>query len=129
MPLYGHELSEQIDPYRAGLGFAVNLKDRDFVGRDALVPLRADPGPLRRVGLEVSGKRVAREHYPVLNESQPIGEVTSGTFSPTLQKSIAMAYVPVELCEPGTRLEVEIRGRREAASVVPLPFYKRLVKA
>jgi aminomethyltransferase len=125
MPLYGHELSEQIHPFQAGLGFAVNLKDRSFIGREALVRVRSDQHMQKRVGLELPGRRAAREHYPVLKESQTIGEVTSGAFSPTLQKSIAMAYVGSDASEDGTELEVDIRGRRESARVVPLPFYQR----
>jgi aminomethyltransferase len=125
MPLYGHELSEQIDPYQAGLGFAVNLKDRAFPGCEALARLKA-AGPLRvRVGFEVSGRRVPREHYGVYRDQQPVGEITSGTFSPTLQKSIAMAYVRPESSAPGTELLVDVRGRREPARIVPLPFYQR----
>ena len=78
-----------------------------------------------RVGLELAGRRVPREHYPVLADGKPIGEVTSGTFSPTLQKPIAMAYVPPQYAEVGTELAVDIRGTREPARVVKLPFYKR----
>jgi len=125
MPLYGHELTEQVDPYQAGLGFAVNLKDREFPGRQVLVQRKSTPGPLVRIGLELAGRRVPREHYGVFRGDAPIGAVTSGTFSPTLQKSIAMAYVNREASEPGTEVQVEIRGRREPARVVPLPFYQR----
>jgi len=125
MPLYGHELSEQIDPYQAGLGFAVNLKDRHFPGRAALATLKATPRPLVRAGLELAGRRVPREHYRVLRGEDSVGEVTSGTFSPTLQKAIAMAYVHREASEPGSEVQVEIRGRLEPARVVPLPFYQR----
>jgi aminomethyltransferase len=125
MPLYGHELSEQIDPYQAGLGFAVNLKDRSFPGRDALVRLKEQPRSLVRVGLELAGRRVARQHDQVLRDEQPVGQVTSGTFSPTLQKPIAMAYVQLSTSDPDTPLVVDIRGRSLAARVVPLPFYKR----
>lgn len=125
MPLYGHELSEQVDPYQAGLGFAVNLKDREFPGRQVLVQRKSAPGPLVRIGLELAGRRVPREHYSVFRGDAPIGTVTSGTFSPTLQKSVAMAYVNREASEPGTEVRVEIRGRREPARVVPLPFYQR----
>jgi aminomethyltransferase len=125
MPLYGHELTEQIHPYQAGLGFAVNLKDRNFVGREALMRYKQAPGPLQRVGLVMSGRRVAREGCPVYRSEQSVGEITSGTFSPTLQKSIAMAYVLNEASEVGGGLDVEIRGRREAAEVVALPFYQR----
>jgi len=93
MPLYGHELSEQIDPYQAGLGFAVHLKDRDFIGRAALVRSKQASDWPRRIGLRIEGKRVAREHFPVLAAGEVVGEVTSGTYSPPLERPIAMANV------------------------------------
>ncbi len=125
MPLYGHELTEEITPLEADLGFAVNLEDRNFPGADALRAINSE-GPKRiRIGLELSGKRAAREHYGIFAGDQPIGEITSGTFSPTLQKPIAMGYVPPQQSQPGTELSVDIRGSREPARVVKLPFYKR----
>ena len=125
MPLYGHELSEQINPYQAGLNFAVNLAGRQFIGREAVAKGKDDPHQPRRVGLEVAGRRVAREHTPVLAAGAVAGEVTSGTFSPTFDKPIAMAYVRPEVAAMGTELQVEIRGRCEPARVVKLPFYTR----
>jgi aminomethyltransferase len=125
MPLYGHELTEAIDPYQAGLKFAVNLKGRDFVGREALVRLKGRAGAPVRVGLEVEGRRVAREQSPVVIDERTVGEVTSGTFSPTLEKPIAMAYVEPDFAVVGTEVGVLIRGRGHAARVVPLPFYTR----
>lgn len=125
MPLYGHELNEQIEPYQAGLGFAVNLKDRDFLGKQAVERRKDDPNARRRVGLELSGRRPAREHYPVLAEGREVGEVTSGTFSPTLERPLAMAYVDPPQAAPDTDLEVDVRGQRAAARVVKLPFYAR----
>jgi glycine cleavage system T protein (aminomethyltransferase) len=131
MPLYGHELNEEITPIEAGLDFAVNLKDRRFPGSEVLEKIKRD-GPKRvRIGLELSGKRVPREHYAIYagdganGNGGPIGEVTSGTFSPTLQKPIAMGYVPPQFREPGTKLSIDIRGTREPATVVKMPFYKR----
>ncbi len=125
MPLYGHELNEQINPIEAGLNFAVNLEGRRFPGCEALQKIKRD-GPNRvRVGLELSGKRAAREHYGIYSAGQLIGEVTSGTFSPTLAKPIAMGYVPPQFAAPGTKLEIDIRGTREPATVVTLPFYRR----
>ncbi len=124
MPLYGHELSEQINPFTAGLDFAVNLEGRDFVGRDALVAA-AEQCDTARVGLEMAGRRVPREHYPIVVGEETIGEVTSGTFSPTLERPIAMGYVSKQYAADGTELGVSIRGRVEAAKVVSLPFYKR----
>lgn len=125
MPLYGHELNEEINPFQAGLGFAVNLEDRRFPGRDALVGLRDDPQQPRRIGLELTSKRVPREHYEVFSGDKLAGEITSGTFSPTLDRPIAMAYVTPEFAAPGTELQIDVRGKREPARVVKLPFYKR----
>ncbi len=93
MPLYGHELTESIHPFQAGLAFAVQLDQHDFIGRDALAAIKASGSWPRRVGLTLSGRRAAREHYKVLAASRAIGEVTSGSFSPTLNQSIARAYV------------------------------------
>jgi aminomethyltransferase len=129
MPLYGHELSEEINPFEAGLGFAVNLENRMFPGHDALAKIKQSPRIRVRVGLELAGKRVPREHYPILHASEAarsqVGEIASGTFSPTLERPIAMGYVRPELAEPGTELFVDIRGQAEAARVVHLPFYRR----
>jgi aminomethyltransferase len=125
MPLYGHELSEQINPIQAGLAFAVNLEGREFIGRAAILAAKQNLDQPVRVGLTLAGKRAAREHYPVIADGQAVGEVTSGTFSPTLQQPIAMAYVPPKFAEPGRELSVDIRGAIEPARVVKLPFYTR----
>lgn len=125
MPLYGHELNEEIDPWTAGLGFAVQLNKGDFPGRDALVRLKENQDQPKRVGLELAGKRVPREGYPLLAGDEPVGHVTSGTFSPTFEKPLAMGYVRPEFKRPGTELSVDIRGRREPARIVKLPFYRR----
>lgn len=125
MPLYGHELSEEIDPYQAGLGFAVQLDKGPFVGREALARLAADQHRPCRVGLELPGQRPAREGYPIFAGDEPIGHVTSGTFSPTLGRPIAMGYVRPEFRALGSELTIDIRGRREPARVVALPFYRR----
>lgn len=124
MPLYGHELEENIDPLEAGLSFAVQLAERQFPGRDAIAARKANPSRVR-IGLELRGKRPARQGSAVLHQGQPVGEVTSGTFSPTLQKPIAMAFVPPALSALGTALQVDIRGSVEEAMVVKLPFYTR----
>lgn len=125
MPLYGHELTEKIDPYQAGLGFAVQLEGRSFPGSDVLQSRKNDKTRQVRVGLELVGKRVPREGYKIIQGGRGIGSVTSGTFSPTLQRPIAMGYVDPEYGTPGTRVELDIRGRREPASITKLPFYKR----
>jgi aminomethyltransferase len=125
MPLYGHELSEQINPFQAGLGFAVQLEDHDFIGADALAKTRDDPSAMVRVGLALDGRRVPREHYAILGHGAVVGEVTSGTFSPTLQRPIAMGYVDPEHGRPGTVVEIDIRNRPVPATIVDLPFYTR----
>ena len=125
MPLYGHELTEEIDPLQAGLGWAVKLNKGDFVGRDALLRLQQDGSRPVRVGLELEGKRIAREGAAVLGGGRPVGRVTSGTFAPTVQKALAMAYVEPESAAAGTALGVDVRGKAEAARVVGLPFYRR----
>jgi aminomethyltransferase len=125
MPLYGHELNEEIDPLQAGLAWAVKVDKGDFRGRDALLRRKDDPSLRRRIGLELRGKRIAREGAMVLAGGNTIGAVTSGTFSPTFNKSIAMAYVEPAFQTVGTALEVDIRGTIEPAQVLPLPFYRR----
>ena len=125
MPLYGHELSEDINPWQADLGFAVNLKNRDFIGRDALQHQRDAEQESCRVGFALDGRRVPRIDYKIVVDDKPIGVVTSGTFSPTLERPIGMGYVQPRFAEPGTKVDIDIRGRLEEAEVVPLPFYER----
>ncbi|MDW8221795.1 MAG: glycine cleavage system aminomethyltransferase GcvT [Gemmatales bacterium] len=125
MPLYGHELTEEIDPLQAGLEWAVKWQTKDFLGRAGLLQRQSDTTRPKRVGLELASRRIAREQCSVWQAGKCVGWITSGTFAPTLQKSIAMAYVAPELAVPGTAVEVDIRGHREAAQVVALPFYSR----
>ena len=126
MPLYGHELTEHIDPYTAGLAFACNLKDRTFIGSETLRQRSSNPLPARRVGLAIEGRRAARENAHCLDrDNRPVGTVTSGTFSPTLQRPIAMAYLSSEITQLGQTLDVDIRGTKATATVVELPFYRR----
>ncbi len=125
MPLYGHELSEEVDPFQAGLSWAVKMDKGDFIGRDALLRRREDTTLPRRVGLELAGRRAAREGSAVLSDGRTIGRVTSGTVTPTLNKAIAMAYIDPASTAVGTVCAVDIRGKTEEARVVPLPFYRR----
>ncbi len=125
MPLYGHELSEQINPYQANLGFAVDLEGTAFPGQEALRKLAQDTAQPRVAGLVLEGRRPAREGYPVLRDGQEVGRITSGTFSPTLQQPIALALLAPEHTAEGTSLQVDIRGQVVAAQVVALPFYRR----
>src|SRR5262245_44084725 len=123
MPLYGHELTEETDPLQAGLAWAVKFDKGDFVGREALRRRKDDPSLPRRVGLD--GKRIAREGAAVLRDGRAVGRVTSGTFAPTVNKALAMAYVEPGCAAAGTALEVDVRGKPAAARVVPLPFYRK----
>jgi aminomethyltransferase len=127
MPLYGHELTEEIDPLSAGLAWAVKLDKGEFVGRSALLMARELVGRSlpQRVGLELDGRRAAREGCAVQSYGQTVGRVTSGSFAPTVGKSVAMAFVGPACAGVGTRLVVDVRGQAEPARVVPLPFYKR----
>ncbi|MEZ6119698.1 MAG: glycine cleavage system aminomethyltransferase GcvT [Pirellulaceae bacterium] len=125
MPLYGHELDEATNPIQADLGFAINW-DHEFIGKAAIESAANAALDRQRIGLMLDGKRVPREGYSILDAAgQPLGTVTSGTFAPTLQKSIAMGYVIPSAAAVGTELFVDIRGRHEAARVVKLPFYNR----
>lgn len=125
MPLYGHELNETIDPFQADLAWAVKLDKGGFLGREALLKRKDDKSLPRRVGLALTGKRIAREGAQVLHEGKPIGTVTSGTFAPRLGRSIAMAYLQPAQTVPGMPCEVDIRGKVEPAQIVALPFYRR----
>jgi aminomethyltransferase len=128
MPLYGHELTRGTTPFEAGLGRVVAFdKPEGFVG-DAALARRRDEGPaVVLVGLVAQGKRSPRAGQAVVDPAtgEAVGAVTSGSPSPSLGRPIAMAYVPQALSAPGTRLDVDVRGSREAAEVVALPFYAR----
>jgi aminomethyltransferase len=125
MPLYGHELSEEIDPLQAGLNWAVKFEKGDFRGKAALLRRQADASMRRRVGLELKGKRIAREGAVIKVDGKPVGVVTSGTHSPSFGRPIAMGYVDPAFQKVGTPLSIDIRGNLEEAVVVALPFYKR----
>lgn len=124
MPLYGHELSDSISPFAAGVGWAVKLDKGDFVGSDALQQHAQSPGATR-VGLRLEGKRIARQGARVSSGGRVIGAVTSGAFSPTLNASLAMALVDPDSSAVGTEAVIDVRGKDEPAVIVELPFYKR----
>ena len=124
MPLYGHEMNDEISPLEADLGFGVKMDKEDFVGKAAL-EAKGEP-KVARVGIKVTGRGIAREHCDIyLPGGEKIGETTSGTHCPYLGYAVAMGYVPKENSEVGTALEIDVRGRRFEAEIVPLPFYKR----
>lgn len=125
LPLYGHELSREVLPVQAGLGWVIPAdKTVDYVGRAAI---ETGPAPDARVlvGLTATGRRSARAGYEVLDGDRVVGTVTSGALAPTLGIPIAMAYVDADASAVGTRLEFDVRGRRVPATVVDLPFYTR----
>jgi aminomethyltransferase len=126
MHLYGHELDADTTPLEAGLGWLVHLEmPKPFIGRQVLERQSAE-GPSRRlVGLKLRGRAIARHGYPVFADGQPVGVITSGSWSPSLEEAIALAYVPAGLAKLGTELAVEIRGKAEPAVVVKRPFYRR----
>jgi aminomethyltransferase len=124
MPLYGHELGEEWDSISAGQGWCVHL-DKDFIGKAALQKVKEN-GPSRTlVGFEVQSKRTPRHEAPILSNGEQVGFVTSGITSPTLGKVIAMGFVPPELSEVGSAVEMDLGRAKVSAKVVPLPFYKR----
>jgi len=121
MPLYGHEMTDEISPLEAGLAWAVK-PEHAFIGRE---PMLRRGTPRARVGLKITGKGIAREGQDVFLADEKIGAVTSGTHLPYLGGAYAMALVSSEHAQIGTVLDVDVRGRRVSAEIVPLPFYKR----
>lgn len=126
LPLYGQELSPQISPLEVGLGWFVKLDKGDFIGREALRKQKEAGVSRKLVGIEMIDRGIPRSHYPVYDaEDRKVGEVTSGTFSPTLKKNVGLALVDKSVSAIGTELWVEIRGKKLRAAVVQTPFYKR----
>jgi aminomethyltransferase len=126
MALYGHEISETINVWEAGLDRYCKMEKGDFIGRESLVQTKAAGLKRSLVGLEMIDRGIARDEYRICNEAgEAIGVVTSGSPSPTLGKNIALAYVPPSYSTVGTVIFVEIRGQRCKAQVVSTPFYKR----
>lgn len=126
LPLYGQELSKDITPIEAGIGFAVKTdKEIPAIGFEVLKEQKANGAPRKLVGLEMIDRGIPRTHYPVFSGEEQIGEVTTGTQSPTLKKNVGLALLKSEFAALGTEVEVEIRGKRLKAKVVTTPFYKR----
>jgi aminomethyltransferase len=123
--LYGNDIDDTTTVLEAGLGWLVKFKKGDFLGREVLLKQKEEGLQRKLAGFEITGKGIARSHYPVFVQGEKTSEVTSGTYAPYLKKSIGLAYLPLRFTEPGTLIEIEIRGKRVEAQVVPLPFYKR----
>src|SRR5579863_9035567 len=126
LPLYGHEISDTINVREAGLDRFCKMEKADFIGRTALEKVKTAPLKRTLIGLEMTGRGIARDDYKVLDDKgREIGYVTSGSPAPFLNKNIALAYVPPAFAGIGSTLNVEIRGQGIPAQVVPTPFYKR----
>lgn len=126
MPLYGQELGMTISPYEAGLGWAVSLTKGDFIGREPMAAVKANKPQRKAVGFKYVGRGGApRTHYPVAVDGEEIGEVTSGTFSPTLGENIGLALIKSEFAGIGKPLDIIVRGKPVEAVQVKVPFYKR----
>ena len=121
--LYGNDIDETTHPLEAGLGWITKLNKGDFNGRDVMLKAKEKGLSRMLVGLEIEGKVPARHGYEVMKDGKKVGVITSGTFSPTLQKAIAVAYVEKSLTANGTELTVNARGRSLSAKVIPTPFY------
>jgi aminomethyltransferase len=129
LALYGHEISDTVNVWEAGLARFCKMEKAEFVGRDALQKAKAEGVTRTLVGLEMVGRGIARDGYKVFDGGgREIGYVTSGSPAPFLKKNIALAYVPPEFAAIGTAVQVEIRGQGVGAQVVPTPFYKRAKK-
>ena len=129
--LHGQDMDETTSLVEAGLGWMVSLDEAkgDFPGRAVLAEQKKNGPPRKLVGFEVTGRGIARHGYPVLIHDERVGEVTSGTYAPFLQKNIGLCYVPAARAAVGTELAIDIRERKVPARVVPTPFYKRPDKA
>ncbi|MBD2395147.1 glycine cleavage system aminomethyltransferase GcvT [Cyanobacterium aponinum FACHB-4101] len=124
MCLYGQDMNEEITPIEAGLGWLINL-DHDFIGKDIITQQKQEGVKKKLVALVMEGKYIARHGYPILVNGEVIGEITSGTLSPTLEDAIALGYVSSDYSKIGQKLEIEIRGKLYPAKIVKKPFYKR----
>lgn len=124
MMLYGSDMDESTTPFEVVYGWVTNL-EKDFVGRDILRKQREKGVEKKLVGFEMEERGIARHGYKVFKNGREIGAVTSGTFAPTVNKAIGMAFVPVSCKEPGTEISIQIRNKQSKAKVVKLPFYKR----
>jgi aminomethyltransferase len=125
MRLYGNDMDETTTVLEADLGWIVGWKKETFIGADVLRQQKADGTARKLIGFEVLDRAIARHGYAAFVNGEKVGVVTSGTQTPYLKKAIGMAYLPTASSAPGTEFEIDIRGRRVKAQVVPMPFYKR----
>jgi aminomethyltransferase len=124
MALYGNDIDDTVTPLEANLGWLVKLKKGEFVGREALQAQKEQGIPRKLVGFTLGDRHIGRHGYPVFHDGAPSGVVCSGTMSPTLGIPIGTCYLPTAAAKEGTAFEIEIRGKRVAATAVKMPFYK-----
>lgn len=125
MSLYGHELSDDISPLEAGLGWICKLNKGDFIGREPMAKLKEEGLKKKLVGFEMVDKGIARDEMEVYVGDEKVGYVSSGSPAPFLKKNIGLAFVPTEFAKTGQEIKIDVRGKKLAAVVVPTPFYKR----
>lgn len=128
MSLYGHEISDQLNPWESNLAWIVKMDKGDFIGKAALESLRQQGLTKKLVGFETLDRGIARDTYPVIIDGEPAGYVTSGGPAPFLKKNIGLAYVPKQSAHVGGQIEIQVRSNRVPAKIVALPFYKRTEK-
>jgi len=125
MSLYAHELSDEITPLEAGLGWITKLQKNEFIGRDSLIKKKEKGLERKLVGFEMKVPGIARDEFDVFIDEKKVGYVTSGSPAPFLKKNIGLAFLPIEFANIGQEIKIDVRGKRLAAMVVPTPFYKR----
>ncbi|MCI0495683.1 glycine cleavage system aminomethyltransferase GcvT [candidate division KSB1 bacterium] len=123
--LYGNDIDQTTNPLEAGLGWITKLDKGNFIGRDAILKIKQAGIGRKLIGFELEGRAIPRHGYPIFSGDSQIGVVTSGMFSPMLQKPIGLGYVPLNYAEIGSKINIDIRGRKFPADVVKTPFYKR----
>lgn len=128
LPLYGHELNENITPLEAGLGFFVKLNKENFIGKEALARQKSEGLKRKIVGFEMIDRGIPRNNYEVYKEGEKIGYVTTGSFSPTLKKNIGLALIDSAYSKEGTEIEILIRNKNSKAKVIKKPFYSKKYK-
>jgi aminomethyltransferase len=125
MSLYGHEISDEINPLEANLGWICKLNKENFIGKEALVKQKADGLTKKLVGFEVTDKGIARDGFDVYINDAKVGYVTSGSPAPFLKKNVGLAFLPIEFAILGQEIKIDVRGRMLSAEIVQTPFYKR----
>jgi aminomethyltransferase len=125
MSLYGHEISDEITPLEANLGWICKLNKGDFIGREALLKQKEEGLKRKLIGFEMVDKGIARDGFDVYINDEKVGFVSSGSPAPYLKKNIGLAFVPTEFAKTGQEIKIDVRGKQLAAQIVPIPFYKR----